>query len=106
MALAEELGVPFSLAFALCYPGTIVSEMCGGDTGVVVERGLNVATEGGFSSWIVHGKVCRSYLRFKEQQSDSTLSDLQPYGNTAPKPMPESPSTWQIRTVRPRQTAG
>ncbi|MCK5364257.1 MAG: adenylate cyclase, partial [Gammaproteobacteria bacterium] len=47
VALAEELGDPFTLAFALCYPGTMVSEMCGGDTNTVVKRGLNVAMEGG-----------------------------------------------------------
>jgi predicted ATPase len=83
--LAEQLDDPFNLAFALCYPGTIVSEMCGGDTSAVVKRGLNVATEGGFSLWVTHGKVCQRYIRFKEQRSESALDELRQSVVTRPE---------------------
>ena len=85
VALAEELGDPFTLAFALCYPGTMVSEMCGCDTSAVVERGLKVAMEGGFSLWIDHGTLCRRYTRFKEQRSESTLDELRQSVVTRPE---------------------
>ena len=74
--LAEELGDPFSLAYALCFPGAIVSETCGGDTNTIVERGLDVATEGGFSLWVAFGKVQQASMRFQDQRSDSALDEL------------------------------
>jgi tetratricopeptide (TPR) repeat protein len=74
--LAEELGDRFSLAYALCFPGPIVSETCGGDTNAIVERGLEVATAGGFSLWIAFGKVHRASLRYKDQRSESALDEL------------------------------
>jgi adenylate cyclase len=76
LELAEELGDRFSLAYALCFPGAIVSETCGGDTGAIVERGLEVATAGGFSLWIAFGKVHRASLHYKEHQSESALGEL------------------------------
>jgi adenylate cyclase len=74
--LAEELGDRFSLAYAFCFPGAIVSETCGGDTNTIVERGLEVATEGGFSLWIAFGKVQRARLRYKDQAPESALDEL------------------------------
>ena len=76
VALAEELGDPFNLAYALCFPGAMVSEMSGGDTGTVVERGLDVATEGGFSLWVAFAKVHRASLRYEDQRSDLVLDEL------------------------------
>jgi predicted ATPase/class 3 adenylate cyclase len=76
VALAEELDDPFSLAYALCFPGAIVSEMCGGDTGTVVERGLEVAADGEFSLWVAFAKVHRASLRFEDQRSDAALDEL------------------------------
>jgi len=74
--LAEELGDVFSLAYTLCFPGAFVSEFCGSDTKTVVEQGLEVATEGGFSLWVAFGKVHRLSLQFKDDPSDATLNDL------------------------------
>ncbi len=74
--LAEELGDRFSLAYAFCFPGAIVSETCGGDTNTIVERGLEVATAGGFSLWIAFGKVQRARLRYRDQASESVLDEL------------------------------
>jgi class 3 adenylate cyclase/predicted ATPase len=74
--LAGELGDRFSLAYALCFPGAIVSETCGGDTGAIIERGLEVATEGGFSLWAALGTMHRASLRFEDQRSDSALDEL------------------------------
>ena len=76
MELAEELEDAYSLAYALCYCGAFVSETCGGDTNTVVERGLDVATEGGFSVWVAYGKVHQTSLRFADQRSDSALDAL------------------------------
>ena len=74
--LAEELDDPFSLTYALCFPGAIVSETCGSDTITVVERGLDVATKRGFSLWIAFGKVHQTSVRFADQRSDSALDEL------------------------------
>ncbi len=74
--LAEELEDPFSLAYALCYVGAIISEASGGDTKAIVSRGLDVAIDGGFSLWIAYGKVQQSYLRFQTQPGDSALDNL------------------------------
>ena len=76
VALAEELGDPVSLAYALCYTGAIVSEACGSDTNAIVERGLEVAIKGGFALWVAMGKVHRTRMRFLEQRSDSALDEL------------------------------
>ena len=76
VALAEELGDPFSLAYALCFTGAVVSEACGGDTDAVVERGLGVATEGGFALWVANANVHRTSLRFDRQRSDAALEEL------------------------------
>jgi predicted ATPase len=74
--LAEELGDRFSLAYAHCFPGAIVSETCGGDTDSIVGRGLEVATEGGFSLWVAFGNVQRARLRYRDQRSESALGEL------------------------------
>jgi predicted ATPase len=74
--LAEELEDAFSLAYALCFPGAIVSETCGSDSNTVVERGLDVAAEGGFSLWVAFGKVHQRSLRFEDQRSESALDTL------------------------------
>ncbi len=76
VALAEELGDPFSLAYALCYTGAVVSEACGGDTDAVVERGLGIATEGGFALWVAFANVHRTSLQFDQQRSDAALEEL------------------------------
>ena len=76
VAHAEELGDPFSLAYALCYTGAVVTEACGGDTDAVVERGLGVATEGGFALWVALANVHRTSLRFDQQRSDAALEEL------------------------------
>jgi predicted ATPase len=74
--LAEELEDAYSLAFALCFAGAIVSEFCGSDSNTVVERGLEVAEEGGFAMWIAFGKLHQTSLRFADQRSDSALDAL------------------------------
>ena len=74
--LAEELGDAFSLAYALCFPGAIVAELCGGATGAVIERGLAVATEKGFALWVAFANVHRMSRRFQEQPSPATLDEL------------------------------
>ena len=61
---------------ALHIPGAMVAEMRGGDSGAVVERGLAVATEGGFSLWVAFAKVHRASLRFEVERSGSTLDEL------------------------------
>jgi predicted ATPase len=74
--LAEELEDAYSLAYALCFAGANVSEFCGSDSNTVVERGLEVAEEGGFAMWIGFGKVHQMSLRFADQRSDSALNAL------------------------------
>jgi len=75
IALAEALGDSFSLAYALCFPGAIVSQVCGsGASGV--ERGLEIANEGGFALWIALGKVQEYYMRFMEQPSEKAFDQL------------------------------
>jgi tetratricopeptide (TPR) repeat protein len=74
--LAEEINDPFSIAYALCFPGAIISEECGTDTSLVVERGLSVAAEGGFSLWVAFGTVHQMNLRYKDQRSDAALDEL------------------------------
>jgi tetratricopeptide (TPR) repeat protein len=76
LELAEELGDRYSLAYALCFPGPIISETCAGDTDTIVERGLEVATAGGFPLWIAMGKVQRASLRHKDQRSEPALDEL------------------------------
>jgi predicted ATPase len=83
--LAKELGDRFSLAYALCFPAAIVSETCGGDTNAIVERGLEVATEEGFSMWIAFGKVHRASLHYKDQRSESALDELRESVATIPQ---------------------
>jgi class 3 adenylate cyclase/predicted ATPase len=74
--LAEELNDPVSLAYALCFTGAIVSETCGGDTNAIVERGSEVATDGGFALWAALGTMHRAHLRFEDQRSESALDKL------------------------------
>jgi adenylate cyclase len=74
--LAEELGDAYSLAYALCFPGAIVSETSGDDTNAVIEPGLHVAAERGFALWVAYGNVHRMSLRFLDEPSDLTLDRL------------------------------
>ena len=76
VALAEELDDRFSLAYALCYVGAVVSEACAADTDTLVERGLEIATEDGYNLWEVYGGVQRANLHFEELGSDSALAEL------------------------------
>ncbi len=75
--LAEELDDPFSVACALCFTGAIISEVCGTDTDDSVERGLDIATEGNFILWVAYGTVQKTNERYKDQQSESALDELQ-----------------------------
>jgi adenylate cyclase len=75
--LAQEVDDPFSVAYALCFPGAIISEECGSGTSSVIERGLEVAVERGFSLWVAFGTVHRMNLRHKDQRTDSALDELQ-----------------------------
>jgi predicted ATPase len=74
--LAEELDHAYSLAYALCYAGATVFEACGIDRNTVVQRGLEVATQGGFSLWIVNGRAHRASMRFDDERSGSALDEL------------------------------
>jgi predicted ATPase/class 3 adenylate cyclase len=76
IALAEEFDDRFSLAYALCYVGAIVSEVCAADTGTLVERGLEIATQDGYDLWVVYGSVQRANLHFEKLGSDSALTEL------------------------------
>jgi tetratricopeptide (TPR) repeat protein len=83
--LAEELADPFSLAYALCYPGAIVGEACGCDSTADLERGLHIAEERGFSLWFAFGKVHHASKCLREQPSDSALNDLRESVFTIPR---------------------
>ena len=83
--LAEELSDAFSLAYALCFPGAIVSEMSGGDTDAVVEKGLHLATDKGFALWVGFAKVQRMSLRCQGQPSESSLDELRESVSAIPK---------------------
>jgi class 3 adenylate cyclase/predicted ATPase len=74
---AEELADAVSLGHALCF-STIVTEMCGddGETEVMAEREIALATEKGFSAWIAFGRVSRSWVAFKSGQEASALEEL------------------------------
>ncbi len=74
--LAEELEDAYSLAYALCFAEANVSEFCGIDSSAAVERGLEVAVEGGFAMWVAFGKLHQTNLRFADQRSDSALDAL------------------------------
>ncbi len=74
--LAEELNDTFSLAYALCFSGAIVAEVSGIDTGEVVERGLQIATDGGFALWIAFAEVQRNSRVFNDTKSETTLLAL------------------------------
>jgi predicted ATPase len=76
VALAEKLDDPFTLARALCFTGAIISEVCGRDTDTFVERGLDLATQKGFSFWVDHGRVHQMNANFKNHLSDSALDEL------------------------------
>jgi adenylate cyclase len=76
IVLAEKLDDRFSLAYALCYVGAVVSEACAADTDTLVERGLEIATGDGYKLWEVYGGVQRANLCFKKLGSDSALAEL------------------------------
>jgi tetratricopeptide (TPR) repeat protein len=76
VALAEELDDRYSLAYALCFTGAIVSQACAGDAGSLIDRGLEVATEGGFALWVANGNVHRMSMCVKASPSDSAMHDL------------------------------
>jgi class 3 adenylate cyclase/predicted ATPase len=73
IALAEEFDDRFSLAFALCFAGATVSELCTADTETLLERGLNIATENGYNLWILYGNIQRANLQFEKPPSDSAF---------------------------------
>ena len=74
--LAEELDDAFSLAYALCFIGATVSEACGSDRSTLVQRGLDVATHGGFPLWIVNGRAHQASMCFDDERSGSALDEL------------------------------
>jgi len=74
--LAEEVDDAYSLAYALCFIGATVSEACGSDRSTLVQRGLDVATRGGFPFWIVNGRVHRASMCFDDERSGSALDEL------------------------------
>ncbi len=76
IALAEELDDRFSLAYALCYIGATVSEVCAADTDTSVERGLEIATKDGYNLWVVYGSAHRANVRFEKLGSDKALTEL------------------------------
>ena len=85
VALAEELDDRFSLAYALCFPGAIVSQICAGDAGAQFDRGLEVATEGGFALWIAFGNVHRTSMANEESPSESAMHDLRESVDAIPR---------------------
>jgi predicted ATPase/class 3 adenylate cyclase len=74
--LAEELEDPFSLAFALCFPGAIVTDARGGDAGPIVERGLEIARLRNFALWAAFAEVHRRSERFRALRSEPALREL------------------------------
>lgn len=74
--LAETLGDSFSLAYALCFPGTIVTEVCGGDATAIVERGVQLATEGNFALWAAFAQVHQKSQAFQDSGAQKDLQDL------------------------------
>lgn len=83
--LAEELEDGYSLAYALCFPGAIIAEATGGTTAELVERGLQVAGEGGFALWIAFAKIHQANLSFRSQPGKSTLDELQACVDAIPR---------------------
>jgi class 3 adenylate cyclase/predicted ATPase len=76
VALAEEHDDRFSLAYALCYVGTIVYEECADDAGSLLDRGVAVATEDGYNLWILYGRALQAGLACKDDHSDPALAKL------------------------------
>jgi adenylate cyclase len=64
------------MAYALCFPGAFVSQACDGDAGPLVDRGLEVATEGGFALWVAFGNVHRTSMSNERSPSESAMHDL------------------------------
>jgi tetratricopeptide (TPR) repeat protein len=85
ISLAEEVEDAFSLAYGLCFPGAIVAEESGGDTKELVERGLDIAKNGGFALWVAFGEIHRSFGRFLDQGSDAALDELRTRVVTVPR---------------------
>jgi len=76
VALAEEYSDRFSLAYALCYVGTIVSNERGDDTEAALERGVGIATQDGYNLWILYGRALQASLACRKSDSDSALAEL------------------------------
>jgi len=74
--LADGLDDAFSLAYALCFPGAIVAEVCGDDTGAILKRGLQIATERSFALWVAFAEVHQKSNAFHDLRSEAALQDL------------------------------
>jgi len=74
--LAEVVEDRFSLAYAQCFTGAIVSEMCGVGVDSIVDKGIDVAEIGGFSLWIAFGKVQIANASFISNASEVALAEL------------------------------
>ena len=73
ISLAEALDDRFSLAYALCFTGAIVTDMCRTDQRAIVERGLEIATEGGFSLWVAFARVNEICLSLADGASPDAM---------------------------------
>jgi len=76
IALAEEYQDRFSLAYALCYVGAIVYEVCHDDTESLISRGLEIATADGYDLWVAYGGAQRANLEISKDASDTALAAL------------------------------
>ena len=76
IALAEKLDDAFSLAYVLCFPGPIVTDACGCDSGPMVSRGLRIANDRQFALWAAFAEVHRASRALKATRSEAALHDL------------------------------
>jgi class 3 adenylate cyclase/tetratricopeptide (TPR) repeat protein len=74
--LAERLNDAFSLAYALCFPGAIVTEECSGDTGSILTRGLQIANERHFALWAAFAEVHQRSRTLAATKSVTALDAL------------------------------
>ena len=75
-ALAEEMSDRYTLAYSLCYTGSIVTTERGDDARTHLTRGLGIAREDGYNLWILYGSAMQADLDCRDDPDDANLAAL------------------------------